>query len=112
MSNRDHPTMAEGGRKKGKSKTGRRLTQRESLAYCFVSIIDNRGKFQWCHVMIIIIIACTWQCLMNCVIISSSFHCGEYYGGSERDRRKMEYHWILVICTRGNNGRNKETTFQ
>ena len=28
MSDRDHPTMAEGGRKKGESKAGRRLTER------------------------------------------------------------------------------------
>ena len=29
MSDRDRPTMAEGGRKKGESKAGRRLTERE-----------------------------------------------------------------------------------
>ena len=32
MSDRDHPTMAEGGRKKGESKARRRLTERESQA--------------------------------------------------------------------------------
>ena len=31
MSDRDHPTMAEGGRKKGESKAGRRRTERERV---------------------------------------------------------------------------------
>ena len=31
MSDRDHPTMAEGGRKKGESKAERRLTERVTL---------------------------------------------------------------------------------
>ena len=33
VSDRDHPTMAEGGRKKGESKAGRRLTERQSLTF-------------------------------------------------------------------------------
>ena len=33
VSDRDHPTMAEGGRKKGESKAVRRLTERESLFF-------------------------------------------------------------------------------
>ena len=32
VSDRDHPTMAEGGKKKGESKAGRRLTEIESQA--------------------------------------------------------------------------------
>ena len=33
MSDRDHPTMAEGGRKKGESKAGRRRTEREKESH-------------------------------------------------------------------------------
>ena len=44
--------------------------------------------------------------------ISASPHCGEYLDGSERDRGKMEWHWILVICTMENKAGNKEPTFQ
>ena len=47
---------------------------------------------------------CMHTAMLMDYVTSSSFHCREYHGRSERNRGKIEYHWILVICARGNNG--------